>query len=112
MNLSLRMWIYLLLTIVGGLLPWYYNLQALSAGYGLADFIRLGFANPVNASLSADLLIGSTACLAWMIIEARRLKMRHWWIYIVLFYNVAFAFGYPLFLFMRERKMASGPSRA
>lgn len=43
--------------------------------------------------------------------EARRLQMKHWWIYVPLSIGVALAFAYPLFLLMRERKIASRQSQ-
>jgi hypothetical protein len=94
-----------LLAILGLLLPWYFNLQFMAAGGGLAGFLRAGLANPAVSSLTFDILIAAGAFLIWMIVESRRLGMRHWWIYIVLTFAVAFAFAFPLFLMMRERKL-------
>lgn len=37
-----------------------------------------------------------------MIIEARRLRMRAWWAYVVATFMIAFACAFPLFLLMRE----------
>ena len=40
---------------------------------------------------------------------ARRIGMRHAWIYPVLTFTVALGFAFPLFLFMRERHLAARP---
>jgi hypothetical protein len=38
-------------------------------------------------------------------IEARRLGMRHWWVWPVLTFGIAFAFAFPLFLYFRDRRI-------
>jgi hypothetical protein len=45
--------------------------------------------------------------LIWMVYEARKLKIRHWWVFIPLTFLVALAFSFPLFLFFRERRIRS-----
>jgi hypothetical protein len=94
-----------LLAILGLVLPWYFNLQFMAAGGSPLGFLRAGFANPAVSSVAVDILIAAGAFLIWMIVESRRLGMRHWWIYIVLTFSVAFALAFPLFLMMRERKL-------
>ena len=94
-----------LLAILGLVLPWCFNLQFLAAGGSLLDFLRAGFANAAVSSVTVDILIAAGAFLIWMIVEARRLGMRHWWIYVVLTFSIAFAFAFPLFLLMRERRL-------
>ncbi len=96
---------FALLAVLGAVIPWYYNLQFMSASGGVIEFVAGGFANPAAASLSVDLLVGSTAVIIWMVAEARQLEMKHWWIYLALIPTVAFAFACPLFLLMRERKL-------
>jgi len=111
--MSLRQVLYLVLAVLGFGLTWFYNLQFMLAqggGFDLSAFIAAGFANPAVASLSSDLLVACLAFLAWLPFEARRLTMRHWWLYLLLTCTVAFAFAFPLFLFMRERRLAQGPA--
>ena len=112
MKASRLMIVYAGFALLGAVLPWYFNLRFMEAHPGafeLGAFLAGGFANPAASSLSSDLLIGATAFLVWMVVEARRLGMRHWWIYLVLTNLVAFAFAAPLFLFMRERKLREAP---
>jgi preprotein translocase subunit SecY len=97
--------LYAGLAILGIALPWTYNVQFLAAGGTPTGFLSAGFANPAVSSLSFDILIASTAFLVWMVMETRRLKMRHGWVYAVLMFSIAFAFAFPLFLFMRERRL-------
>jgi Protein of unknown function DUF2834 len=96
------------LTVAGLLATWYFNLQFMreSGGtFGVIDFVRGGYANNAASSLTNDLLIGTLAFFAFSFAEARRLAMRHWWIYPVLTFTVAFACAFPLFLLVRERRL-------
>ena len=45
------------------------------------------------------------AVVVFMISEARRLKMKRVWLYILLSGITAMAFTFPLFMAMRERKL-------
>lgn len=90
-----------------GFLQWQSGEASLAAllQFDWVMFFRSGFVNPGAAFLSVDAIVGATAFLLWMIPEARKLGMRHWWVYIVVTLAVAFAVGFPLFLLMRERKL-------
>jgi uncharacterized integral membrane protein len=98
--------VYAVLAVVGAVAPWYFNLQLASAGgFGLGSFLAGVFANPASSSIGVDILIGACAFTIWMVAEARRLQMKHWWSYIVISFFVAFACACPLFLLMRERRL-------
>lgn len=97
---------YAILTVLGAIVPWIFNLEHFAAGGTGGEFFTLGFVNPVAGSLTVDLLIGSLAFIVWMVIEARRRGMKNWWIYIVVTFTIAFACSAPLFLWMRERHLA------
>lgn len=81
-----------------------YSITALLQ-FNWADFFASGFVNPGAAFLTVDAIIGVSAFLCWLVPEARRLGMRHWWVYILLTFGVAFAVAFPLFLLMRERAL-------
>ena len=70
------------------------------------DYLNAWFGSAVDWVLSVDLLIVAIAGSALMIFEAQRLGMKRVWLYIVLSGITAFAFTFPLFLAMRERKLA------
>ena len=100
--------LYLALAIAGGVLPWLANLQFIQQYGGSFDFglfVQLANANPAAASLSRDLAIGATAVTIWMVSEARRLSMRGLPWVLLSCVTVAFAFGCPLFLYLRERRL-------
>jgi uncharacterized membrane protein YbaN (DUF454 family) len=102
-------WLYLALAIAGAVLPWLANLefmQIYGASFDLAEFVHLANANPAAQSLSRDLLVGASTITIWMVVESRRLQMRHLWLVLLSSVTIAFAFAAPFFLFLRERRLA------
>jgi len=102
-------WLYLALAVAGGGLPWLANLDYMrqyGASFDIKVFVALANANPAAQSLSRDLLIGASAFTVWMVIESRRLAMRHLWLVLLSSVTIAFAFAAPLFLCLRERRLA------
>lgn len=101
-------WLYLGLAIAGGVLPWLANfdfIQQYGSSFDLGRFVQLANANPAAQSLSRDLLVGASAITVWIVVESRRLKMRHLWLVLLSAVTIAFAFAAPLFLFLRERRL-------
>jgi hypothetical protein len=101
-------WLYLALAIAGAILPWLANwqfIQTYGAAFDLGLFVQLANANAAAQSLSRDLLIGASAVTIWMVSEARRLRMRGLPWVLLGCVTVAFAFGAPLFLYLRERRL-------
>jgi hypothetical protein len=102
-------WIYLGLAVAGAVLPWLANLAFIrdyGAAFDLGLFVRLAGANPAAASLSRDLAIGAAAVVLWMVVESRRLRMRGLPWLLLGCVTVSFAFAAPLFLYLRERRLA------
>jgi hypothetical protein len=107
-GLSWAAWFYLLLAVAGGVLPWLANLEFIrstGSAFDLGLFIRQANANPAARSLSWDLAIGATAVTIWMVRESRRLGMRGLVWVLLSCVTIAFAFGAPLFLHLRERRL-------
>jgi hypothetical protein len=101
-------WLYLALAISGAVLPWMANwefIQSYGAVFDLGLFVRMAGANPAAQSLSRDLLIASSAITVWIVIESRRLRMRGLPWVLLSCATIAFAFGAPLFLYLRERRL-------
>jgi hypothetical protein len=93
----------------GAVVPWYYNIRHMQESGELLTpqaWLAGGFINSLTASITTDFLIGTIPVLVWMVVEARRLGMRHSWFYVVTTFLVAFAFACPLFLLMREARVA------
>ena len=99
---------YAALTFLGLVLTWYFNFQHFAGGGTAGEFLSLGFVNSVSSSLTVDLLVACVAFVIWMVSEGERLGMKARWLYPCLAFGVAFAFAGPLFLWMRERQLATG----
>ena len=102
--MNIKRIIYLSLAILGLIVPWYYNLQFFGTA-GFSDFVTASSANLVAKSISFDLFITTFAGSALIYIESKRVGVRFPWLYILLGFFVAFAFAFPLFLFVRETKL-------
>ncbi|KQX05199.1 MULTISPECIES: DUF2834 domain-containing protein [unclassified Leifsonia] len=104
--------VYLALAVCGLVGTWTFNVFAVIQ---LRDFFGdwLG-SGPAVSSLTVDLLVAAVAGSLFIVIEARRLGMRFGWLYVVASGLTAFAFTFPLFLAMRERRMRAlaAPTRS
>ena len=103
-NHHARFLFFLILSIIGLITAWIFNGVASVTGQ---DYLNAWFGSAVDWVLSVDLLIVAIAGSALMIFEAQRLGMERVWLYIVLSGITAFAFTFPLFLAMRERKLST-----
>jgi hypothetical protein len=98
-----RFLFFVILSIIGLITAWIFNGVASMTGQ---DYLNAWFGSAVDWVLSVDLLIVAIAGSALMVFEAQRLGLKRVWLYIVLSGITAFAFTFPLFLAMRERKLA------
>ncbi len=100
--------VYLIFAIAGAILTFIPNLQFIDQ-YGpvfdIALFIKMANINPAAQSLSSDLFVSASAIMIWMFVETRRLSIKHFWLVLLSTFLIAFAFGAPLFLFLRERRL-------
>ena len=71
-----------------------------------SDFFQAAYANAAAASLSNDLFLLGFAASIFMLLEARRLKIRFVWLYIVFSAIIAISVTFPLFLLARQLKLA------
>ena len=107
-NIKWLKWVYLLLAILGAVLPTLANIDFVKSygpSFDIQLFIELANNNAASRSLSRDLFIGSTAILVWIVSESKRLDMRNLWVVILTTFTIAFAFSAPLFLFLRELRI-------
>lgn len=102
-------WLYLSLAVAGAVLPWLANLEFIQLSgptFDMGLFLAMANANPAASSLSRDLAIGATAIVIWMVQESKRLQMRGLPWVLLCCVTLAFACGAPLFLYLRERRLA------
>src|SRR5215510_1770644 len=99
---------YLTCALAGAVVPWIFNLEHIrtsSVPFTPANWLAAGMVSPLSRSITTDFLIGTTPVLVWMVVEGRRLRMKHVWVYVLATFAIAFAFACPLFLSMRERRL-------
>jgi hypothetical protein len=101
-NRNARFVFFLALAIVGLVTAMVFNGIASVQGQ---NYLDAWFGSAVDWVLSLDILIVAIAGSALMIFEAQRLGIKRVWLYIVLSGVTAFAFTFPLFLAVRERKL-------
>jgi len=95
--------VYLLLSIGGLIGTWWFNgLAIISMRDFIGDLVTSG---PAVSSITVDLLVAAVAGSIFIVVEARRLGMRFGWLYVVAAALIAFAFTFPLFLAMRQRRL-------
>lgn len=94
---------FLALAIIGLVTAMIFNGIASVQGQ---NYLDAWFGSAADWVLSLDILIVAIAGSALMIMEAKRLGMKRVWLYIVGSGVTAFAFTFPLFLAMRERKLS------
>ena len=102
-------YLYLALCIVGTLIPYSQFLPFLREhGLDVSLLIKDLFANRISGFFGLDVIVSSIVLWVLVRTEGRRRQMRHLWIYVVCNLLVGVSLGLPLFLYMRERKIAHG----
>lgn len=101
--------VYLILCILGVVLPYgqFYPFLV-EHGLNLPVFWTQLFQTPVSGFFGMDVIVSSLVLWAFVITEGRRRQMKHLWVYIGCNLTVGVSLGLPLFLYMRERRLAAG----
>ncbi|MBV1925497.1 MAG: DUF2834 domain-containing protein [Dokdonia sp.] len=100
--------IYLTLAIIGLVSTWYHNISFMiipENGVSAVAFIKACMSNHASLSVSWDIVIAAITGFIWMHYEAKRLDISRVWFFYFTGTFVAFAFAFPLFLFIREQKL-------
>jgi len=98
--------LYLVLCVIGAVLP-YSQLIPWIATHGL-DFPLLFqelFSTRISAFFVLDVIIAAVVLVAFILSEGRRLALSHLWLPILATLLVGVSLGFPLFLYMRQRKL-------
>ncbi len=100
-------YIYILLAIIGLLATWYFNIQfyLTEEDTSIRNFIVQTTTTLPSKSINADISIVVITFLIWMTYESFQLKIKYWWLIIILTFFVAIAFTFPLFLYLRANKL-------
>ncbi|MGH6648313.1 DUF2834 domain-containing protein [Aquabacterium sp.] len=105
---KLLCWAYALIALWALLGTWGHNLGYMSLGLVGANlrFWQDTLVNPASMSITVDIALLSLAVWVWMIAEARRLRLRGVWWYVLASLFIAVSVAVPVFLIQRERAKA------
>ncbi len=98
--------IYLILAIVGAIIPYLFFVQHFdTAGFGISSFVTALFANPAAGGFTADLLF--TSLVFWIAIFQQR---RHGRgpspaIFVLLNLIIGLSCAFPAYLYAREKRL-------
>lgn len=76
-----------------------------ASGGDVQTFVTDTVSTPAGVFAVVDLLVVAAAALTFMLLEGRRLGMRHLWVYVVLTFTVAISVAFPAFLLARSRHL-------
>jgi hypothetical protein len=97
---------YSVLSIVGLVGTWYFNLQFFDQESELS-YLEAWFVNPASSSAAVDIIVIAVMASVFMAVEGWRLRLWWTWILIPLSFLVAVAFTFPLFLAVREVRLSN-----
>lgn len=98
--------IYLMLAIVGGILPWALLLPFVQAnGFSLAGAGEILFANGLTGGLTADLVISSLVFWLYMLDQRRAGAGPNPILFILINLFIGLSCALPAYLYARERQV-------
>lgn len=98
--------IYLVLAILGLLVPYWFFFKFLNAnGLNVSLLLQQLFANDISTFFAVDLILSTIVFWIFMVSEASKLQMKNNWLYILASLVVGLSFALPLFLYFRERAL-------
>ena len=100
-------YLYLILCVLGTVLPCSQLFPFLVRhGFNVPLLIEQLFANRISGFFGLDVIVSSVVLWIFVLTEGRRQQMKHLWIYLACNLTVGVSLGLPLFLYMRERRIA------
>ena len=99
---------YFFVAVVALVGTWSQNWTYVPAGplAGTLAFLKDATITPAARSITIDILLFYISAAAWMVLEARRLRIRWVGVYLVFGVLVAISVTFPLFLAAREMALA------
>jgi hypothetical protein len=99
-------WAYLLLCLLGTLLPYSQFVPWLLAhGFDPSLFFRDLFVNGIAGFFGMDVFVSTAVLWTFVALEGRRLRVRHLWAPVVASLAVGVSLGLPLFLYLRQAQL-------
>ena len=98
--------IYLVLCVLGALLPyWQFLPWVVAHGLNIPLFVRRLFVNRISAFFGMDVLVSAVVLIAFMRVESTRIQIRRRWLPILAVMLVGVSLALPMFLYMREMRL-------
>jgi hypothetical protein len=106
--MNTRAWIFLVVSIIGIIMP-YSQIPAMMADgeYSLIEHFAVVYATPESAFFGWDLAVAALTFIIFLTFETRKYRIRGWWIALLGSMAIGVSFGFPFFLFLRERTLIS-----
>jgi hypothetical protein len=104
--------LYLALCIVGAVLPYSQFIGFWREdGRGPRLFVQQLFVNRVSGFFAMDVLVSSLVLVVFVVVDGRRLGLRHRWAPIAAVLLCGVSLGLPLFLYLREARLDGAGGR-
>ena len=95
--------LYLLFCVAGTVLPFSQFVPFVrDHGLDVSMFVEQLFSTRVGAFFGLDVIVSAIVLWVFVVVEGRRMGMRHLWAPIAASCAVGVSLGLPLFLYMRE----------
>lgn len=99
-------YLYLFLCVLGTVLPWsQFGPWLGSNGLNLSLLIEEAFAGRIAAFAWLDVLVSGVVVLVFIVVEGRRVGVRHLWLPFVTMFLVGVSLSLPLFLLQRQARL-------
>ena len=100
-----RKTVFLILAILGFVAPYYFFFQV--RAFNLGDLFQQIASSSILSGIAMDLLVSVIVFWYFMFTEAKKLQMKHPWVYLLATLLVGLSFSLPLFLYFMERILES-----
>jgi predicted exporter len=104
--------LYLVLCVAGTILPYSQLVPFVREnGLDLRLFVEQLFATRIGAFFGWDVIVSSVVLCVFVLVDGQRAGMRGLWAPIAANLAVGVSLGFPLFLYMRERRIDAAGAR-
>jgi len=96
---------YLIAAIIGAIAPYATYFGYLAYVPGASGLLSLAWGSPIAAATLVDFTISCLVFWPFMFAEAKRLGIKHVWLFIPANMVIGLSFALPAFLYVREKKL-------